>query len=278
MLYALGPPCLSTNVSVHRKENMRGARSIIFRLVALIPIVMLGKEIFYSAQSMRTNHWVVKDGKPVGAVITEALKEVHGVRVYAYRYVVDGKEYVGRSGRNWEEEKLHQFAIGEETSVVVSKSHPWFSSFKPRQTSGVNLLIVLVMIFLEGICLVALISPRSLDMFKVNQQQPPNEMIQRFIHVLLLQAQKDGATEIIVGTASPFGVPMRCKVGDTWHEMPPFSSHIRRDVVSELVRMAGAGQIPGAAVLDESLDHIRMRWSLAMTSMDGEFTLMRRED
>src|SRR5207244_1047767 len=147
---------------------------------------MLGKEIFYSAQGMRINHWVAKDGKPVSAVITEVLKEVHGVRVYAYRYIVEGKEYVDYSGQNWEEEKLHRFAIGEETSVVVSESHPQFSSFKPRQTSGVSLLIVLAMIFLEGLCLLALISPRSLDVFRAKQQQPPNEITQRFIHLFLL--------------------------------------------------------------------------------------------
>src|SRR4029077_10903159 len=174
---------------------------------------------------------------------------------YAYRYVVEGKEYIGYSGRNWEEEKLHRFAIGEEASVVLSESHPWFSSFKSRQTSGVSVLIVLAMIFLEGLCLLALISPRSLDVFRTKQPQPPDEIAQRFIHLFLLQAQKDGATEIIVGTASPFGVPIRYKVDDTWHEMPLFSSHIRADVVSELVRMARFldGQIPGEGVLEESL-------------------------
>jgi hypothetical protein len=195
---------------------------------------MLGKQIFYSAQGMRINHWVEKDGKPVSAVITEALRELHGIHFYAYRYAVDGKEYIGYSGRTWEEEELHRLAVGEKTSVVVSESHPWLSSFKARQTGWMGLLIVFAMIFLECICLVALISPHSLDVFKVKKQRPPNVDIERFIHQFLLQVQKEGATEIVVGTASPFGVPARYKVGDTWREMPLFSSHIRRDVVSEL--------------------------------------------
>ena len=255
-------------------------RSIIFRLVLLIPIVMLGKEIFYSAQGMRVNHWVGKDGKPVSAVITEVLREVHGIRLYAYHYVVDGKDYIGYSGRTWAEERLHRLAVGEETSIVVSESHPWFSSFKPRENGMMGHLLLFAMIFLECLCLLAVISRRSLDLFKVNKQRPPKVGVERFIHQLLLQAQKDGATEIIMGMPSPFGVRVRYKVEDTWREMPSFSSHIRRDVVSELVRMTGARRIPGEGILDESssLEHVRLRWSVAITSIDGEFTLKRVED
>jgi hypothetical protein len=256
----------------------RTCRSIIFRLVALIPMVMLGKEIFYSVQGIRTNHWVAKDGKPVSAVITEVHRVVHGVRTYAYRYVADRKEYIGHDGRNSEEE-LHSLAVGEETSVIVSKSHPWFSSFKSRQTGGVDILIVFAMTFLECFCLVAVISPRSLDGFKVKQEQPPDTIIQRFIYLLLLQAQKDGATEIIVGTASAFDVPVRCKIEGAWRELPSFPSRMRRSVVSELARMAGdTGQVSGEGFLDEHLGHIRSHWRVEITSMDQEFTLKRIED
>jgi hypothetical protein len=176
-------------------------------------------------------------------------------------------------------------AVGEETSVVVSESHPWLSSFKPRQINPVILLGTFGMFFFECILLVALISPRSLDGLLNVKPRPPNLLTQRFIHQFLLDAQKDGATEIIVGTASPFGVPVRYKVKDTWREMPSYSSrgtssfgsHGRRGVVSELVRMVGARQIPAEGILDESPsnDYIRLRWSVVITSLDGEFTLKR---
>ena len=85
---------------------------------------------------------------------------------------------------------------------------------------------------------------------------------------------------MVVGIASPFGVTIRYKVENTWHEMPPFSAHIRADVVSELIRMAGfpAGQIPGEGVLDESLGHIRLQWIVAIPSADGECMLKRIDD
>jgi type II secretory ATPase GspE/PulE/Tfp pilus assembly ATPase PilB-like protein len=106
---------------------------------------------------------------------------------------------------------------------------------------------------------------------------PRNEAIQQFIRLVLLQAQQDEATELIIGIASPSGVPIRYKVEGTWHEVPPFPSRIRPDVVSELVRMAGfhAGQIPGEGVLDENFGNIRLRWIVAMTSAEGECMLKR---
>jgi hypothetical protein len=254
----------------------RARRAILFRVLLLIPMFMLGRELFYFAQGERANHWLAKDGKPVSAVITEA----HSRRAYSFRYVVDGKEYIGHGVRAWEDEKIRRLAAGEQISVVMSESHPWISDIKPRQTSWAVFPIVVAMTLLECLCFVALISPRSLDVFKAKQQQqqqPPNLDIRRFIRLVLLQAQKDGATEIVVGIASPSGVPIRYKVEDAWQEMPPFPSHIRPDVVSELVRMAGfhAGQIPREGVLDESLGDIRLRWMVAMTTIDGEFLLKR---
>jgi hypothetical protein len=252
--------------------------AIFFRLIVLYPMFLLGQQLFYFERGVRANHWLAKDGKPVSAVVTD--RQDKRALVYYYRYAVDGKEYTGSSVRDWEDEDVHRLAVGEETSVVISESHPWFSSFKPRQTSLVAFPIVAGMILFECLCFVALVSPRSLSFLSAKQQQPADENIQRLIRLTLLQAQRDGATEMVVGIASPFGVTVRYKVEDAWREMPPFSSHIRRAVASELARMAGfpAGEIPGEGVLDESLGNTRLRWIVAMTSIDGECMLKRVDD
>jgi len=102
----------------------------------------------------------------------------------------------------------------------------------------------------------------------------------RFIHLLLAQAQQDQATEMVIGTVSPAGTPIRYKVEDVWCDLPPFPEHIRPEVISELVRMARfpAGQIPGEGILDESFSEMRLRWIVAMTSADGECMLTRVQD
>jgi hypothetical protein len=66
-------------------------------------------------------------------------------------------------------------------------------------------------------------------------------------------------------------------VEETWYDLPPFPSHIRTDVISELARMAEfrEGQIPGKGVLDESFGEVRLRWIVAMTTVEGECMLKR---
>ena|SRR5450631_190095 len=118
------------------------------------------------------------------------------------------------------------------------------------------------------------------DLVDVLKRSEPQHdgAVRRFIHMVLLQAQQDQATELVIGIASSTGgTPIRYKVEDTWYDMSPFPSHVRPDVISELVRMAKfhAGQIPGGGVLDESCDDIRLRWIVGMTSADGECMLMR---
>jgi hypothetical protein len=102
--------------------------------------------------------------------------------------------------------------------------------------------------------------------------------VRRFIHLVLLQAQQDQATELVIGVASPGGgIPIRYKVEEVWYEMSPFPSHVRPKVVSELVRMAKfhAEQIPGEGVLDERSGDVQLRWTVSMTSADGECMLVR---
>ena len=105
--------------------------------------------------------------------------------------------------------------------------------------------------------------------------------VRRFIHLVLFQAQQDQATELVIGAAPTSGdTPIRYKVGNAWYDVSPFPSHIRPDVISELVRMARfhTGRIPNEGVLDESFGDVRLRWTVAMTSADGDCKLVRVQD
>ena len=124
-----------------------------------------------------------------------------------------------------------------------------------------------------------------MDVLKRSESKPgsamPDGAIRQFIHLLLFQAQQERATELVVGAAPSSGdTPIRYKVGDTWHDLSPFPSHIRRDVMSELARMANlpVGQFPNEGVLDMTLGKFRLRWTVRMTSADAEFVFVRIQD
>ena len=64
------------------------------------------------------NYWLLKDGQPGVAVVTRDLGH-NGVE---YRYSANGKEYMGKSGRNWGEPKYSRVGPGEKSGVYFSLS------------------------------------------------------------------------------------------------------------------------------------------------------------
>jgi len=102
--------------------------------------------------------------------------------------------------------------------------------------------------------------------------------VRRFIHFVLFQAQQGYATELVIGATPPSGdTPIRYQVEGTWYDLSPFPSHIRPDVIAELARMAGfpVGQFPNEGVLDATFGDVQLRWTVGMTSADGECMLAR---
>lgn len=107
-----------------------------------------------------------------------------------------------------------------------------------------------------------------------------SEVVRRFIRgfvlMLLHDAQKDRATEVVIDVAWPNGgTPVRCRVDETWREMSSFPAEFRPHVMAELLRMAklSVEQIPGEGVLNVSVGDVRLRWVVAMMSVDGECIL-----
>jgi hypothetical protein len=111
--------------------------------------------------------------------------------------------------------------------------------------------------------------------------QPPSHLeefsVQRFILLLLFQAQQDCATELVIGPATPKGTSIRYKVEDTWHEMHPFPSHIRPALVAELGCMAGfsEGLFPKEGPLAGVVGSVVMQWEVRITDAEGDCVLTR---
>ena len=99
--------------------------------------------------------------------------------------------------------------------------------------------------------------------------------ITRFILLVLWQARKDGATDLILGVphSDGSGTPIRYKVEGTWYDMSPFPSHIRPSVVAELERMAGLSPSVRDGILDRTLGGVRLLWRVQMTRPEAECTL-----
>ncbi len=105
--------------------------------------------------------------------------------------------------------------------------------------------------------------------------------IRRFINLVLMQAEHDGATELIIGVAPEGGgdTPIKLKIEGCWHDMSPFPSDIRARVVSELGRMAGLrkGQFPQDGVLTVPLQKAGMLWRIHVASPTAECVLTKTE-
>src|SRR5215207_5029631 len=64
-----------------------------------------------------------------------------------------------------------------------------------------------------------------------------DDPIRRFLLLVLAQAQLDGATELVIGALAPCGdASIRYQIAGTWHDLPPFPSHIRPSLIAQLAR------------------------------------------
>jgi len=97
--------------------------------------------------------------------------------------------------------------------------------------------------------------------------------IRSFVYLILLQAQQDHATVLIIGASPEHGdTPIRHRIEGTWYDMAPFPSQIRPAMMAELTRMARlpVGQFPSQGVLDETFGEVRLRWRVELTGLDHD--------
>jgi hypothetical protein len=105
------------------------------------------------------NYWLLQDSQQGLAVVTDEYWGGHDV--VDYKYIVNQKEYTGRSPRNWENEKYRNVQVGGESVVYFSASHPWLSLLhKPTRVVEVwpiTLLILLV----EFLFVMTIVNPKG---------------------------------------------------------------------------------------------------------------------
>lgn len=101
--------------------------------------------------------------------------------------------------------------------------------------------------------------------------------IKQFTGMVLLQAQQDRATELVIGPVGDGGAPIRYKVNAIWYDMPPFPSYIRPGVVAELGRMAElpGGPFPKEGILRLAFDGVDVRWRVRIKDAEGDCELTR---
>ena len=112
-------------------------------------------------------------------------------------------------------------------------------------------------------------------------QRSSRNPIRRFITLILMQAEADLATEVVIGVVSEERkvTPVRYKVEGAWYDLSPFPSHIRDRVVSELGKMAGLrrGQFPQDGVLSLSLTETSILWRIRTASLKAECVLTKKD-
>lgn len=132
------------------------------RFLAVAIALICGAWIFGYGSDSEAQYWLHKDARQGKAEVTKALWTGHnGV---AYRYKVDGKEYIGASGRSYRDPRFASVQAGDHSPVWYSASHPWFSTLRepePPSTgfSPIGVPIVLFILFVEARAVLTVIVP-----------------------------------------------------------------------------------------------------------------------
>src|SRR6266481_6250599 len=97
---------------------------------------------------------------------------------------------------------------------------------------------------------------------------PERDTIKRFIFLVLLQAQADHASELVISSSSSAGAGLKYKVGDTWHDVSPPPPHIIPHVLTELASLAGlrAEAFPAEGTIDLPLSGTHLRWKIRLSN------------
>jgi hypothetical protein len=93
--------------------------------------------------------------------------------------------------------------------------------------------------------------------------------IEKFVLLVLFQAQQDHATELVINSAGGEHEPVRYKVDGTWYDIPRPPSHILPDAVAEVRGLAKLSEGTNQGLIDLEFSGVRLRWSVRMASGGG---------
>ncbi len=107
------------------------------------------------------------------------------------------------------------------------------------------------------------------------EQNPLALHIKRGFLAILAQAQRDGATDLVMAPAGDEGTSWRLNVGGTWHESIPSPVLQWPIVVSEVAGLAGTrdAPYPKEGIIYVACSGVRLRWQFKMASEASECIL-----
>jgi type II secretory ATPase GspE/PulE/Tfp pilus assembly ATPase PilB-like protein len=100
-----------------------------------------------------------------------------------------------------------------------------------------------------------------------------DDPINRFVLLVLFQAQQDRATELIFAPASVDSAPIRYKVDGTWYDLSPPPASILPDVMNELGRLAKLTNGAKEGEICATFSNARLRWRITVSGAEAGFLL-----
>jgi len=118
------------------------------------------------------SYWLLRDAQKGTALVTKELWSGHNA--VGYKYVVEGREYAGRGGRNWDDPKYRDAKVGQESVVYFSASHPWLSQLSMPRAVMEGAPVILIVLGLELFAITTIIKPTSGWAFSVVEKEEKN--------------------------------------------------------------------------------------------------------
>jgi hypothetical protein len=95
--------------------------------------------------------------------------------------------------------------------------------------------------------------------------------VRRFTVLVLLQAQADHASELVINCSPEITPRIRYKVDETWYDLSPPPPHIIPQVLTELAGLAGlqGEAFPAEGKIDIPLSGTHLRWKVQLSNTEA---------
>jgi type II secretory ATPase GspE/PulE/Tfp pilus assembly ATPase PilB-like protein len=95
--------------------------------------------------------------------------------------------------------------------------------------------------------------------------------MERFVLLVLSQAQQDGATELKIPPNENASAAISYKVDGKWHDFAPPPAQLLPEAITELLRLAGIqdSPFPKTGLIDTRYGAFRLNWKISMPTAEG---------
>ena len=100
--------------------------------------------------------------------------------------------------------------------------------------------------------------------------------VTRYVLQVLYQSQRDEASEVMIGPSGAGELPLRYKVGQTWHDWASPEVSLASKLISEGERLAAfpEGPFPKSGTVDVAFRETRLRWRAQRLSAEAACVLI----